>query len=405
MGIFSNFPYTDFHRLNADWILEQVKQSAASAQEAAADAAGSAATVEEFDDRLTVVETTAGNAVLYTSQSLTNDQKIQARQNIGAAPATMTGAVRYDVTQSLSSDYKLLARNNIGAASADALNDLGAVAVRVDQEQLFADVAKSTARSNIGAASASDLSTLSGTVTSQGTTLAQAVLYTTQYASSQAQSTARSNIGAAAAGDLTRVSDDLESLAAVAVRVNSSQSFTDVQKLQARTNIGAAAVDSVPSGVVMYSATQSLTDGEKSQARANIGASADTAVLYTSQSLNATEKQQARNNIGCPNPKERDDLSQTSVTIATAGSPAWQTHYNLTAEALTSLTVSALGNYSVKDVECTISFNTGATPPTVSLTADLIMPDDFEVNANTHYEINILNNYGLYAAWPIEVTP
>ena len=50
MTRFNNkYPYTDFHELNADWLLETVKDAAADAQEAAD-------TVATYNDRLTTVE-------------------------------------------------------------------------------------------------------------------------------------------------------------------------------------------------------------------------------------------------------------------------------------------------------------------------------------------------------------
>lgn len=52
------------------------------------------------------------------------------------------------------------------------------------------------------------------------------------------------------------------------VRYDAAQSLTDEQKAQARTNIGADAVQ----GAVRYDAAQSLTDTQKTQARGNIGA-------------------------------------------------------------------------------------------------------------------------------------
>mgnify|MGYP004523409607 CR=1 FL=1 len=52
------------------------------------------------------------------------------------------------------------------------------------------------------------------------------------------------------------------------VRYDASQTLTDEQKAQARTNIGADTVQ----GAVRYDAAQSLTDTQKGQARANINA-------------------------------------------------------------------------------------------------------------------------------------
>lgn len=55
------------------------------------------------------------------------------------------------------------------------------------------------------------------------------------------------------------------------VRYRASQSLTDAQKTQARTNIGAVSSEDI-TGVVKYSTEQSLTDAQKEVARNNIGA-------------------------------------------------------------------------------------------------------------------------------------
>ena len=52
MGIFNRFPYTDFHRLNADWILDKVKEMLGLTQQAAEDAEQAAATVAGYDAQL-----------------------------------------------------------------------------------------------------------------------------------------------------------------------------------------------------------------------------------------------------------------------------------------------------------------------------------------------------------------
>ncbi len=61
---FPRFPYTDFHQLNADWILEKVRQMAH--------------TVEQY-------ATDLANVVRVTAQTFTSGEKQQARENISAA--------------------------------------------------------------------------------------------------------------------------------------------------------------------------------------------------------------------------------------------------------------------------------------------------------------------------------
>ena len=67
-------------------------------------------------------ESETEGAVLYTEQALTEEQKAQARANIGAATennSTDGGAVLYDTVQDLPVTQQARARSNIGAVSAD----------------------------------------------------------------------------------------------------------------------------------------------------------------------------------------------------------------------------------------------------------------------------------------------
>ena len=45
-------------------------------------------------------------------------------------------------------------------------------------------------------------------------------------------------------------------------------------------------------------------------------------------------------------------------------------------------------------------FYSGVTPTTLDV-GDVVMPDDFEVEANTRYEVDILDGYGVVASWTL----
>ena len=120
---------------------------------------------------------------------------------------------------------------------------------------------------------------------------------------------ARNNIGA---GTSNITSDDISTqIDNNSVKFSGSQNLTEDQKAQARNNIGAG-TSNITSGdistqidinSVKFSGVQNLTEDQKAQARANIGAgtgsgSAENAVLYTAQELTDGQKTQARNNIG-----------------------------------------------------------------------------------------------------------
>ena len=67
-----------------------------------------------------------GNNVQYVPQNLNNDQKIQARSNIGAASAAELPAnyVKYSEAQNLTTEAKIQARTNIGAADASVISGM-----------------------------------------------------------------------------------------------------------------------------------------------------------------------------------------------------------------------------------------------------------------------------------------
>ena len=63
---------------------------------------------------------------------------------------------------------------------------------------------------------------------------------------------------------------------------------------------------------------------------------------------------------------------------------------------LTSLTLT-----NTSDKDFSVIFTSGTTPTTLTIPNTLHMPDDFEVEANKRYEINVFNNYGLAASWSV----
>ena len=81
-------------------------------------------------------------AVLYGRQDLTEDQKANARQNIGAADGNAV-FVRADQDQALTHKQMEIARYNINVASTDQV-------VRIDKSQKLSEEQKAQARANIG---------------------------------------------------------------------------------------------------------------------------------------------------------------------------------------------------------------------------------------------------------------
>ena len=48
------------------------------------------------------------------------------------------------------------------------------------------------------------------------------------------------------------------------------------------------------------------------------------------------------------------------------------------------------------------SFVSGSTAAVLSLPVDVVMPAVFQVDANRHYEISVINNMGAFNVWNIE---
>ncbi len=94
--------------------------------------------------------------------------------------------------------------------------------------------------------------------------------------------------------------------------------------------------------------------------------------------------------VGEPN---KSTLSSATVTIY----PNPDTIYNCTAAALTSLTISnppSTGEYS-------IVFTSGSTATTTTIPATILGLEDFAAEANTMYEINVLDNRAVIGSWAV----
>lgn len=95
--------------------------------------------------------------------------------------------------------------------------------------------------------------------------------------------------------------------------------------------------------------------------------------------------------------------STPEITISTSGavSQALQpdTVYHFTSDALTSLAITFAGTATD---QYHFDFISPSTAVTLSLPSTVIMPTSFGVEVNSKYEIDIYNNYGVYAVWVYE---
>lgn len=399
---FNMFPYSNLHNLNLDWILNTVKTLAAAVEAAAT-------TVETYAARLAQVET-----------------------NVQAITPAANGAVRHDVSQSLDAANRRRAAGNIHTVSFDT--------------QLLSAAEQAQARSNIGAISSDDIPPA-----------ANAVLYTAQQLTEAQQGQARSNIEAASQSDMTTVQSGLQR----AVRWDAQQ-LTNVQKQQARNNIGAISSSDIPPAAddyeffvseneqgTGYEVTGNLSDaaqatgrvfivleqgGRKREALTELSYTGNTLsavvaffadffnitssipntitqVIITSNGATVTEIQQQQ--VPHPAPLGADagkvlvagnntcsweqitpvvnTISGTTPTIT----PADNNIYNC--GEVTSLTISsapATGAYS-------IVFTSGATPTTTSFPATILGLETFAAEANTIYEINVMDGRAVWYGWTI----
>lgn len=92
----------------------------------------------------------------------------------------------------------------------------------------------------------------------------------------------------------------------------------------------------------------------------------------------------------------------TEVTISTAGAVTQALDagkiYHFTG-ALTALTITLNTPASGQIAHYHFDFDCGSTAPTVTIPNTVTMPDSNSIEANKHYEVDILNNYGAVISW------
>lgn len=91
------------------------------------------------------------------------------------------------------------------------------------------------------------------------------------------------------------------------------------------------------------------------------------------------------------------EVTNTAAAPSLALDPEKIYHFTGT---LTSLTITALTSpASGQLAHYHFDFNSGSTAPTLTLPQTVTMPSGFTVEANKHYEIDILNGYGAVVSW------
>lgn len=94
----------------------------------------------------------------------------------------------------------------------------------------------------------------------------------------------------------------------------------------------------------------------------------------------------------------------TEVTVATDGAVTQALDagkiYHFTG-TLTALTITLNAAASGQLAEYHFDFNCGSTAPTVTIPQTVTMPDSQTFDTSKHYEVDILNNYGVVISWGI----
>lgn len=404
---FPNYPYTDFHRLNGDYLLEQVAAAKQDAADSAASAAEAAATAAEAG-------AAALNAVQFVEQGLTNSQKAQARTNIGAVGPddvpTLDTVVQV-TAQSFNNAQKSQARDNIGAASSDSLEAMADDVVTLS-EQTLTSAQKTQARTNIGAASASDLGTLASSVAVMQSAVTNKVdvnegsaidlKIVSSVAAGQGYGAILHGIGVSGAGKLSLNQVVSGAEVSAKARLGVGYPVTDddaVTKVYADTKVSksnAEILDRVR-----------ITNTQNGAGYIRLEAEYDSGTQVNSASINAYDSEGiseglAPLSVGEPvgsadaaTKAYADGYIQTLVGTTKTITPAKNTRYKC--GNLSSLTITdppATGSWAV-------TFSSGSTPTTTTIPAAVIFPEPFAAEANTRYEINVEDGYAVVVGWPI----
>lgn len=86
------------------------------------------------------------------------------------------------------------------------------------------------------------------------------------------------------------------------------------------------------------------------------------------------------------------DTISTSITLASAADNTIYEYGELTALTITAISIP--GSFS-------ITFTSGAAATVLTTPNSMIMPDGFNVEVNTRYEINVQDGYALVAGWTV----
>lgn len=373
MGIFNRFPYTDFHRLNADWILEKVKEMLGLTQQAAEDAEQAAESVQGYETRLSAVEDDITNLEgdVSTLQGDLGDltDRVANDESILTGTVNMSGARMYSPVRIIesSSSRRGFAFVRVGG-SPDVL------AIQPVNNDII------------------DSSTYTKVYVDDPTEDRQAA--TKRYVDNAGQAFALKVNGSAEALNLLAGSGTGNG---VALRPDNNGVFhikklinSIVSTIFAPLSIGSQLSMNDENGVV----TMSVDDDNKRVVLSGSWTAAphNTAPRVYGVAGPVDELDVANKQYVDSMSIQRFNVSGTTPTISPEDGSLYKAGE---VDTLTVLSVPATGLV-------TIIFISGSTPASLVLPDTVTMPDAFtEIEADTRYEISILDGYGTVKTWGV----
>lgn len=98
--------------------------------------------------------------------------------------------------------------------------------------------------------------------------------------------------------------------------------------------------------------------------------------------------------------EDADEIPLNTVSGSTVTQELAPNEFYVFEEVSTLTLTFAAGEAGVVN-EYHFRFTSGATPTTLSLPIDVEMPYAFNVNANTVYELSIIDDLGVYCTWDV----
>lgn len=390
---FNMFPYSNLHRLNTDWVLEQIRNAAQAVQDAKEEVDAAVAVMEGYDEHLSILDQGVAS----------NAGQIQT---VASNLSTLAGTVATQGDR----------LNSINTG----LTDLAGHAVQT-YEQEFSDAEKAQARTNIGAVALSAYNTNNNRV--------NAIL---EYQGNQISALELSDT--TQAGQISALQADTASVVKY-----TAQTLTEAQKLRARLNIGAAAGGDPSGGVLRANIVEDSQGNYTLDGMApNELAEAlledyqpvfvflfpyDQSYVMSLTDLQARELASQNYMITGTALKNRiiytvviqiaNDLASVTLETAPVDYPIRQgvTGTNVTISPLAGIFYEC--SNTVEDLQIntpgldvyhrgwTVRFTTGNTAPRTIFPATIRGLESFAAEANTTYEINVLDNLAVIGSWAV----